>query len=117
MTRQEMEARRLEVEKLYRAGQSQADVARRFGVSRTAASRWMRQMKSPGGMKLRKATGRPRRISLDLLQQLWETQDHWTSSQFARAVLTKFQVRYDVDHCCRILQFLGRSENKGGARQ
>ena len=44
LTRDEMERRRLAAARELLAGESQASVARKFGVSRTTASRWQRAL-------------------------------------------------------------------------
>jgi transposase len=59
-----MEERRLLAVGMFQAGHSQAEVARQFGVSRTAASRWWRKWRKEGvtSLKLHEAPGRPQRI-------------------------------------------------------
>src|SRR6266508_728947 len=57
----QLETRRLQGTRLLRRGVSQAEVARRVGVSRTSVFRWARALETNGRRALRKAprTGRP----------------------------------------------------------
>ena len=61
LTRDEMESRRLMAAQDLQTGLSQSQVARKFGVSRTTASRWRRALSGRGVESLRKrrASGRP----------------------------------------------------------
>jgi transposase len=65
LNRDEMERRRLEAAGDLLKGITQARVARKFGVSRTTASRWYRTLEGQGMERLRKrkAPGRPSRLS------------------------------------------------------
>src|ERR1051325_11069427 len=69
LTRDEMESRRLLAAQDLQTGLSQSLVARKFGVSRTTASRWHRALNGKGVESLRKrrAPGRPSRLSADQL--------------------------------------------------
>ena len=69
LTREEMEARRMEAARALLNGLNQSSVARRFGVSRTTASRWSRALNGIGmeALKRRRATGRPSRLSSEQL--------------------------------------------------
>src|SRR5258706_451813 len=70
LNRDEMERRRLEAVEDLLQGLTQSKVARKFGVSRTTASRWNRALQQKGADSLRKrrATGRPSRLSREQLQ-------------------------------------------------
>ena len=123
LTRDEMESRRLMAAQDLQTGLSQSQVARKFGVSRTTASRWNRALKGTGVESLRKrrAPGRPSRLSADQLQGLREVyeagpraagfdSDRWTTLKFAEAIFGRFAIRYDPDHVGRIMHKLGLRE-------
>lgn len=128
LTREEMEQRRLEAAQELLNGLSQATVARKYGVSRTTASRWHRSLAYRGldSLKKRKASGRPSRLSreqLDRLIQLYSggasphgyPTDKWTTSRLAAVIETQFGVHYDRDHVGRLIHKLGlkRATAKG----
>lgn len=116
MSRQEMEARRIEAENLLRAGVRQADLVRRFKVSRTSASRWARRMESPSGMNKRRGTGRPRLTTDEELRRIWASRSKWTGKRFADAISTATGIAYDADHGGRLLRSLrGLVNRKRGA--
>ncbi|PWU09799.1 MAG: hypothetical protein C5B51_05540 [Terriglobia bacterium] len=120
LSRDEMESRRLEAAVELQNGLSQSQVARKFGVSRTTASRWCRALEGKGleALRKRRAPGRPSRLNAEQLRQLAElyqagprlagfNTDLWTTSRFAEAILARFAVRYDPDHVGRIMHRLG----------
>jgi transposase len=120
LTRDEMESRRLLAAQELQRGLSQSQVARRFGVSRTTASRWFRALSGRGveGLKKRRAPGRPSRLSqeqLRLVAELYQlgpreagfNANRWTTARFAEAIQQRFGVRYDPDHVGRIMHRLG----------
>jgi len=123
LTRDEMENRRLQAAQDLQRGLSQSQVARKFGVSRTTASRWCRALNGSGveGLRKRRAPGRPSRLKPDQLQVVtqvyqagprasgFET-DSWTTARFAEAIFARFGVRYDPDHVGRIMHRLGLRE-------
>ena len=125
LTRDEMESRRLLAAQDLQTGLSQSQVARKFGVSRTTASRWNRTLSGKGVESLRKrrAPGRPSRLTADQLKNLTETYqagpraagfetDRWTTARFAEAIFGRFDVRYDPDHAGRIMHRLGLRERR-----
>src|SRR6202041_2511255 len=67
LTREDMETRRLAAANELLTGVTQSQVARRYGVSRTTASRWHRSIVHKGveGLRRRRATGRPSRLTAD----------------------------------------------------
>ena len=69
LTRDEMESRRLMAAQDLQRGLSQSQVSRKFGVSRTTASRWHRALSGRGVESLRKrrAPGRPCRLTAQQL--------------------------------------------------
>lgn len=120
LTRDEMESRRLEAAGALQSGISQAEVARKFGVSRTTASRWSKALSGRGVESLRKrrAPGRPCRLDRAQLEQVRELYaagprkfgydtDRWTTTRLAQAIEAQFDVRYDPDHVGRIMHRLG----------
>src|SRR5579872_6821729 len=72
LNRDEMEMRRLEAVQDLLGGLAQSDVARKFGVSRTTASRWNRALQQRGveALRKRRATGRPSRLSREQLLRI-----------------------------------------------
>jgi transposase len=120
LTRDEMESRRLLAAQDLQTGLTQSQVARKFGVSRTTASRWYRTLSGKGVESLRKrrAPGRPCRLNSEQLKAVAEiyqagpravgfNADRWTTARFAEAIFATFSVRYDPDHAGRIMHRLG----------
>jgi len=130
LTRDEMESRRLLAAQDLQTGLKQSDVARKFGVSRTTASRWHRALNGTGVESLRKrrAPGRPSRLTTEQLRTIAEMYqagprlagfeaEKWTTARFADAIFLKFGVRYDPDHAGRIMHRLGLREKVRHARR
>src|SRR5689334_17802381 len=120
LTRDEMESRRLLAAQDLQTGLSQSKVARKFGVSRTTASRWHRALTGKGveALRKRRAPGRPSRLTAEQLAGVAEIYqagpraagfdtDKWTTMRFADAIFAKFGIRYDPDHVGRIMHRLG----------
>ena len=120
-----METRRLAAASELLNGVSQAQVARRFGVSRTTASRWCRSVARRGvdAMRKRRATGRPSRLTVDQVEQIrriyeqgsrsWGfPSDRWTTSRMAEAIHRCFGIRYDCDHVGRLMHKFGLREKR-----
>ena len=120
LTRDEMESRRLLAAQDLQNGLSQSAIAKKFGVSRTSASRWMRSFHRNGSEALRKRrpSGRPSRLNQIQLQEAAEVfragaraagyvDDRWTTARFAEVINSKFGVKYDSDHMGRIIHKLG----------
>ena len=116
LNRDDMERRRLDGARELLNGLSQSDVARKFGVSRTTASRWRRALDSEGvnALRKRKATGRPTRLTMSQFAELAAVYtsgpeasgfnaDRWTTRLFAAAIEARFGVRYDPDHVGRLI--------------
>jgi len=125
LTRDEMESRRLLAAQDLQTGLSQSQVARKFGVSRTTASRWHRALSGRGleALRKRRAPGRPSRLTGDQLAGVAEIykagprlagfdSDRWTTMRFAQAIQARFAVQYDPDHVGRIMHRLGLRERK-----
>src|SRR5215813_3757514 len=120
LTRDEMESRRLLAAQDLQTGLTQSHVARKYGVSRTTASRWNRALSGKGveALRKRRAPGRPSRLTTDQLSGVAEIYnagpraagfdtDRWTTLRFADAIFARFDIRYDPDHVGRIMHRLG----------
>ena len=120
LTRDEMESRRLAAAEDLQNGLTQSQVARKFGVSRTTASRWVRALNGRGveALRKRRAPGRPSRLNSEQLRIVAELYhsgpraagfavDAWTTARFAEAIFAGCGVRYDPDHVGRIMHRLG----------
>jgi transposase len=120
-----METRRLAAANELLNGATQSQVARRYGVSRTTASRWHRSIVHQGfdGLRRRRATGRPSRLTADqvdgIRQMYFEgAQAHgfpterWTTARLATAIEKQFGIRYDQDHVGRLMHKFGLRERR-----
>jgi putative transposase len=129
LNRDEMESRRLLAAQDLQTGLTQSQVARKFGVSRTTASRWNRSLSGSGveALRKRRAPGRPSRLTADQLKIVTQTYqagprasgfdtDRWTTARFADAIFACFGVRYDPDHAGRIMHRLGLRERRRSRR-
>jgi len=125
LTRDEMESRRLLAAQDLQGGLTQSQVARKFGVSRTTASRWHRSLSGRGveALRKRRAPGRPSRLTseqLAVVREIYEAgprsagfdSDRWTTMRFAQAIQARFGIRYDPDHVGRIMHRLGLRERR-----
>jgi len=125
LNRDEMERRRLEAVQDLLKGLTQSSVARKFGVSRTTASRWNRALQQKGieSLRKRRATGRPSRLSREQLQLLPDIfaqgaiihgfpDNRWTTARLAAVIEARFGVHYDHDHVGRLMQKVGLREPK-----
>ncbi len=124
LTRDEMESRRLMAAQDLQTGLSQSKIARKYGVSRTTASRWHRALgKGVEALRKRRAPGRPSRLSAEQLcglKELYEAgplaagfySERWTTARFAEAIQSRFGIRYDPDHVGRILHRLGLRQRR-----
>ena len=123
LNRDDMEKRRLEAVQDLLQGLTQSNVARKFGVSRTTASRWNRALQQKGVESLRKrrATGRPSRLSREQLLLIPDIfaqgaiihgfpDNRWTTARLASVIEVRFGVHYDHDHVGRLMQKLGLRE-------
>src|SRR5215470_5392315 len=99
LTRDEMESRRLMAAQDLQRGLTQSQVARKFGVSRTTASRWHRALNGRGveALRKRRAPGRPSRLTgeqLRIVSEIYKAgprvagfdSDRWTTMSFAEAI-------------------------------
>jgi transposase len=120
-----METRRLAAAKELLSGVTQSQVARRYGVSRTTASRWHRSIVQKGyeGLRKRRATGRPCRLTTDQVEEIRRMYtsgaqafgfptDRWTTARLAQAIERRFGIHYDQDHVGRLLHKFGLRQRK-----
>jgi putative transposase len=125
LSREEMEYRRLQAARELANGTSQSRVARKFGVSRTTTSRWMRALDHHGveGLRKRRATGRPSRLTAGQKAEIVSLHaegarafgypdDRWTTARLAVAIEKRFGIRYDQDHVGRLMHSLGLRKPK-----
>jgi len=125
LTREDMETRRLAAAKELLAGATQSQVARRYGVSRTTASRWHRSIVHKGFevMRRRRATGRPSRLTADQVEGIRRmffegalahgfANDRWTTGRLAIVIEKQFGIRYDQDHVGRLMHKFGLRERR-----
>ena len=110
MTREELEARRMEAIPLLDAGVMQSIIARRFGVSRTSVTRW-KQMRAKGDSLARhKTTGRPPRLTVADVEKFKIYAPfgfHGTTEQFAQLIYLRTGVRYSSDHVGKLIHKWG----------
>ena len=123
LTREQMEERRLIGGRLLQAGQlSQAEIARRLGVSRATVSDWVKQLEKGGLSQLRSrpSTGRPSKLTQvqerDLMRCLKRgalvaefPTARWTLRRISVLIKRKFGVTYHPNHLSRLLARLGWS--------
>ncbi len=103
-----METRRFEALELFAQGFSLSKIARQMGVSRATATRWEARMHNPGGMKSRKATGRPPASNGKAVQFLYDAgnpkPEDWTPATFRNCIQINIGTRYDIEHVRRMLK-------------
>jgi len=117
-----LERRRFQAAKLFDKGLSQAEVARRSGVSRESARRWYADWQSHGKTGLRKAgrAGRKPRLNPDQLNELRRGLTEgpevlgygtglWTCWRVADLIQRQTGQRFHPGHVWRILRSLGWS--------
>ena len=125
LNRDDMETRRLAAASDLLNGTKQSQIARRYGVSRTTASRWQRSILSKGleSLRKRRATGRPSRLTDEQVETIRAmyfegalaygfTSDRWTTGRFAEAIDRRFGIRYDQDHVGRLMHKFGLRERR-----
>ena len=117
-----LEKRRFEAAKLFEQGLSQAEVARRTGVSRESTRRWYQdwQAKGTGGLKQSGRAGRKPRLQPVQLEQLRRGLREgpevlgygtglWTSWRVADLIKRQTGQKFHPGHVWRILRALGWS--------
>jgi transposase len=132
LTPEQLEERRLVAGRLLRAGRlSQAEIARRLGVSRMAVSQWAEQLThSPPGLaalRRRPKPGRPPRLTprqwrelLDVLAEGamrsgFET-ERWTLPRVRAVIERRFGVTYHADYLSVRLRDLGWTAQRPAIR-
>ncbi len=130
--RKELERRRRHGARLLAAGQPQAEVARRVGVSRQTVMRWERLRQQGGLEALRRAEhfGRPERLSESQREELVRllkagslaagfATELWTLPRIARLIEERFSVSMVPSSVWRLLGRLGWSVQRpsGQARE
>ncbi|HKD09114.1 MAG TPA: helix-turn-helix domain-containing protein [Bryobacteraceae bacterium] len=125
LNRDDMETRRLAAASDLLNGTKQSQIARRYGVSRTTASRWQRSILSKGleSLRKRRATGRPSRLTdeqVEVIRAMYFdgalaygfSSDRWTTGRLAEAIDRRFGIRYDQDHVGRLMHKFGLRERR-----
>jgi transposase len=125
LNRDDMESRRLAAAKDLLNGLSQSQVARRYRVSRTTASRWHRSIVVRGleSLRKRRATGRPSRLTADQIEGIRNIYlagalahgfptDRWTTGRLAIAIEKLTGIKYDQDHVGRLMHKYGLRERR-----
>jgi transposase len=131
-TARQLEERRLAAGRLLRRGHySQAEVARRMGVSEAAVSQWAYRLDEAGGstrgLKARRRTGRPSKLTPEEWQQVaglvragartcgFPT-ERWTLTRVAHLIQRTFGVRYHPNYLAERLHRLGLSPQQPRTR-
>ena len=112
-----MEERRLEGARLLKAGRlSQAAIARQLGVSRTAVTKWKKQL-TESGLRGLKARRPPRKLLANQCQRLVSmlkqgarahgfATDRWTQRRIQRVIAREFGVTYHPKYVGRLMKAL-----------
>jgi transposase len=111
--------------RLARAGNSAARIARLLRVDPRTVRRWKTAYRRLGrpGLRTRRPTGRPCRLSTAQRRQLVQLlvrgasrqgfpTDLWTCPRIAAVIAGRFGVRYHVDHVPRLMRRLGFSPQR-----
>lgn len=115
--------------KMFEEGATQSEVARRFGVTRTTASRWFATWRGGGTEALRSAgrRGRKPRLSGEELRSVERAllegarahgfpTDLWTLERVAQVIRKRTGKRYHPGHVWRILRRMGWSLQRPARR-
>jgi transposase len=125
LTPGQLEERRLEAGRLLRAGRlSQAEIARRLDVSRTAVSQWAKRLREglhgSAALKRRAKPGRPARLTPRQWQQLLDVlargaikagfdTERWTLPRVRVMIQRRFGVTFHAHYLSARLRALGWS--------
>ncbi|MGH2638935.1 MAG: helix-turn-helix domain-containing protein [Rhabdochlamydiaceae bacterium] len=105
----------------------EADVARKFGVTRGCVTSWVNAYRKAGksleGLNAKKHTGRPPQMTEKQKAKLVEMilkgaqyygfeTDIWTSEKIAKLIQVHFKIKYNRNHVAKILNSLGLSWQK-----
>jgi transposase len=123
LTPGQLEERRLAAGRLLRAGRlSQAEIARRLGVSPAAVCQWAKQLRDVpsgfAGLRRHLKPGRPPRLTSSQWQEVLETlargakrsgfeTERWTLPRARAVIERRFGVTYHVDYLSTRLRELG----------
>jgi len=84
-------------------GMKQADVARKYSISRTSAHRWARRLSEGRSATRTISTGRPSRLTSEQLRELKGMELSGLSGIEIRDLIEKrFGIRYHRDHAMRL---------------
>ena len=120
LTRQQMEERRRAGGRLLQAGKlSQAEIARRLGISRATVSDWAKRVSAGGLRALRRqmSSGRPPRLTTEQQKRLVQIlkkgaqsagypTERWTMRRVQQIIRREFAVVYHVHYMNRLLERL-----------
>lgn len=130
LTREQQAERRAEAIRLLEEGeQKQVEIARYLGVTEAAVSKWKRKLDEQGSeaLKLRKASGRPPKLSA-ANKQVLETNlkvgaiaagfptEQWTQARVKQVIEQQFGVKFHANAISRLLQDMGWSVQKPETR-
>lgn len=120
-----LERRRQRAIELLNKGLMPVEVAQRIGVNRRSVRRWNAAFRKKGtqGIAAKPASGRPPRLKTREKARLEKIllkgakaegflTDLWTCSRIAKVIVKYFDVRYHVDHVCRLLHAMGWSPQR-----
>lgn len=120
--------RRMKAARLFDRGFSQAEVARRCGVSRQTASVWFHALRAggrsalkptQGGRTAKLSSGQRRKLERQLLRGAqahgWSS-DLWTLERMAKLIQQLFGVRYHRGHVWKLLRGMGWSRQRPALR-
>src|SRR5713226_1843218 len=124
-----LEARRLCAARLFKQGESQAEVARALGVHRQTVHRWAKRVEREGRAALKQAgrAGRKPRLSAVELRRIeqelkrgpealgYET-SLWTAPRVADLIERECGIRYHPGHVWKILRQMGWSCERPAGR-
>lgn len=114
LTRQQMEAVRHSAAFMLLAGVSQADIARKYEVSRAAVSRWASKVKRNESLARTPTTGRPPMLSPTQIERLkveYRSRS-WTIRQFREVICLLTGVKYHADHVGKMMAAWRATENR-----
>lgn len=117
MTRKQLEQRRYLAAKDLESGMPQADVARKYNVAESSVSRWAKSIREKGthGLKRKKATGRPPKLTDEQKQELADIlgkgalkygfqTNNWTGKRVSAVIRKTFGVEYHYKHIPKLLR-------------
>lgn len=122
---EQLEGRRHRAMGLLDEGRSLTEVAGLIGCHASSVMRWRdaRERGGEEGLKVRKSSGRPRKLSDERCGRLLELLEEgamkhgyrtelWTTARIAEVIEVRFCVRYHRDHVGRLMRSLGWSCQK-----